>query len=252
MLSESFIPGRRRARAAGARSAEGARGERRDPRAGEIVRADRDADRVSVGQAGGRQYAVDLFEARRAGRRVPHAGALRRAGARHGQADAEERQRPVVLRSRKPGERADLARPAAARAGRERRRRDGQSRARLHGRAEGRRRHRRRRPADPPRIPARAHRPRRRADVPPHRDLDRRGEQPAAEGALLFGERPAAEDRVLPALHDAARRRAADGNGHHRRLDSNWVTVMRFSDYAWRDIPDAWLQRDYLSRFQAQ
>lgn len=35
-------------------------------------------------------------------------------------------------------------------------------------------------------------------------------------------------------------------------LDSNWVTVMRFSDYAWRDIPDAWLQRDYLSRFQAQ
>ncbi|WP_321858225.1 outer membrane lipoprotein-sorting protein [Burkholderia cenocepacia] len=35
-------------------------------------------------------------------------------------------------------------------------------------------------------------------------------------------------------------------------LDSNWVTVMRFSDYAWRDIPDGWLQRDYLSRFQAQ
>lgn len=35
-------------------------------------------------------------------------------------------------------------------------------------------------------------------------------------------------------------------------LDSNWVTVMRFSDYAWRDIPDAWLQRDYLPRFQAQ
>ncbi|AOJ05882.1 hypothetical protein WS70_28640 [Burkholderia mayonis] len=35
-------------------------------------------------------------------------------------------------------------------------------------------------------------------------------------------------------------------------LDSNWVTVMRFSGYAWRDIPDAWLQRDYLARFQAQ
>ncbi|OXI90141.1 outer membrane lipoprotein-sorting protein [Burkholderia sp. AU31652] len=35
-------------------------------------------------------------------------------------------------------------------------------------------------------------------------------------------------------------------------LDSNWVTVMRSSDYAWRDIPDGWLQRDYLSRFQAQ
>lgn len=35
-------------------------------------------------------------------------------------------------------------------------------------------------------------------------------------------------------------------------LDPNWVTVMRFSDYAWRDIPDAWLQRDYLPRFKAE
>ncbi|KVN68792.1 outer membrane lipoprotein-sorting protein [Burkholderia ubonensis] len=35
-------------------------------------------------------------------------------------------------------------------------------------------------------------------------------------------------------------------------LDGNWVTVMRFSSYAWREIPDAWLQRDYLPRFQAQ
>lgn len=35
-------------------------------------------------------------------------------------------------------------------------------------------------------------------------------------------------------------------------LDPNWVTVMRFSGYVWRDIPDAWLQRDYLPRFQAQ
>jgi hypothetical protein len=33
-------------------------------------------------------------------------------------------------------------------------------------------------------------------------------------------------------------------------LDSNWVTVMRYGDYAWRDIPEAWLQRDYLPRFR--
>lgn len=35
-------------------------------------------------------------------------------------------------------------------------------------------------------------------------------------------------------------------------LDTAWVTVMRFSGYQWQDIPDAWLQRDYLPRFQAQ
>ncbi len=33
-------------------------------------------------------------------------------------------------------------------------------------------------------------------------------------------------------------------------LDPAWVTVLRYSDYAWRDIPDAWLQRDYLPRFK--
>ncbi|HZP89085.1 MAG TPA: outer membrane lipoprotein-sorting protein [Burkholderiales bacterium] len=33
-------------------------------------------------------------------------------------------------------------------------------------------------------------------------------------------------------------------------LDPGWVTVMRYSDYAWRDVPDAWLQRDYLPRFR--
>jgi hypothetical protein len=33
-------------------------------------------------------------------------------------------------------------------------------------------------------------------------------------------------------------------------LDSAWVTVLRYSDYAWRDVPDAWLQRDYLPRFK--
>lgn len=35
-------------------------------------------------------------------------------------------------------------------------------------------------------------------------------------------------------------------------LDANWVTVMRFADYAWREIPDAWLQRDYLPRFKSE
>lgn len=34
-------------------------------------------------------------------------------------------------------------------------------------------------------------------------------------------------------------------------LDSGWVTVMRYSGYAWRDIPDEWLQRSYLARFKA-
>jgi outer membrane lipoprotein-sorting protein len=32
-------------------------------------------------------------------------------------------------------------------------------------------------------------------------------------------------------------------------LDPSWVTVMRFTDWAQRDIPDAWLQRDYLAHF---
>ncbi|MEO8204195.1 MAG: outer membrane lipoprotein-sorting protein [Betaproteobacteria bacterium] len=35
-------------------------------------------------------------------------------------------------------------------------------------------------------------------------------------------------------------------------LDPNWVTVMRYSDYAYRDIPEAWLQRDYLPRFRPE
>lgn len=34
-------------------------------------------------------------------------------------------------------------------------------------------------------------------------------------------------------------------------LDPGWVTVMR-SNYAWREIPDAWMQRDYLPRFKSQ
>jgi outer membrane lipoprotein-sorting protein len=35
-------------------------------------------------------------------------------------------------------------------------------------------------------------------------------------------------------------------------LDPNWVTVMRYTDYAWRDVPEAWLQRDYLPRFKPE
>ena len=35
-------------------------------------------------------------------------------------------------------------------------------------------------------------------------------------------------------------------------LDPNWVTVMRYSDYGWREVPEAWLQRDYLPRFQPE
>jgi len=35
-------------------------------------------------------------------------------------------------------------------------------------------------------------------------------------------------------------------------LDPNWVTVMRFADYAWRDVPEVWLQRDYLPRFKPE
>ena len=35
-------------------------------------------------------------------------------------------------------------------------------------------------------------------------------------------------------------------------LDPQWVTVMRYSEYAWRDVPEAWLQRDYLPRFKPE
>jgi outer membrane lipoprotein-sorting protein len=35
-------------------------------------------------------------------------------------------------------------------------------------------------------------------------------------------------------------------------LDPNWMTVMRFSDYAKREVPDHWLQRDYLPRFKPE
>lgn len=32
-------------------------------------------------------------------------------------------------------------------------------------------------------------------------------------------------------------------------LDSQWITVMRASNYSPRDIPQSWLQREYLARF---
>jgi hypothetical protein len=35
-------------------------------------------------------------------------------------------------------------------------------------------------------------------------------------------------------------------------LTPSWVTVMRYSNYAWRDIPDSWMQRDYLPRFRPE
>ena len=35
-------------------------------------------------------------------------------------------------------------------------------------------------------------------------------------------------------------------------LDPNWVTVMRYSSYAWREVPESWLQRDYLPRFRPE
>lgn len=35
-------------------------------------------------------------------------------------------------------------------------------------------------------------------------------------------------------------------------LDPNWVTVMRYSDYTWREVPEAWFQRDYLPRFKPE
>lgn len=35
-------------------------------------------------------------------------------------------------------------------------------------------------------------------------------------------------------------------------LDPNWVTVMRYTEYAWRAVPETWLQRDYLPRFKPE
>jgi outer membrane lipoprotein-sorting protein len=35
-------------------------------------------------------------------------------------------------------------------------------------------------------------------------------------------------------------------------LNPQWVTVMRYSNFAWRDVADQWLQRDYLPRFKPE
>ncbi len=35
-------------------------------------------------------------------------------------------------------------------------------------------------------------------------------------------------------------------------LDPAWVTVMRYSGYAFREVPEVWLQRDYLPRFKPE
>jgi outer membrane lipoprotein-sorting protein len=35
-------------------------------------------------------------------------------------------------------------------------------------------------------------------------------------------------------------------------LESDWVTVMRYSDWVRREVPEAWLQRDYLPRFRPE
>ena len=35
-------------------------------------------------------------------------------------------------------------------------------------------------------------------------------------------------------------------------LDPRWVTVMRYSDMVKRDVPELWLQRDYLPRFKPE
>lgn len=34
-------------------------------------------------------------------------------------------------------------------------------------------------------------------------------------------------------------------------LDPRWVTVLRYNDFAWRDVPMAWLQREFLPHFKA-
>lgn len=33
-------------------------------------------------------------------------------------------------------------------------------------------------------------------------------------------------------------------------LDPSWVTVMRYQDFAWKEVPEAWMQRDYLPRYK--
>ncbi|WP_440964814.1 outer membrane lipoprotein-sorting protein [Massilia sp. GER05] len=35
-------------------------------------------------------------------------------------------------------------------------------------------------------------------------------------------------------------------------VDATWITVMQYTNYAFRDIPESWYQRDYLPRFNPE
>lgn len=35
-------------------------------------------------------------------------------------------------------------------------------------------------------------------------------------------------------------------------LETDWVTIMRYTDWVKREVPEAWLQRDYLPRFKPE
>lgn len=35
-------------------------------------------------------------------------------------------------------------------------------------------------------------------------------------------------------------------------IDASWITVMQYTNYAFREIPESWYQRDYLPRFQPE
>lgn len=79
----------------------------------------------------------------------------------------------------------------------------------------------------------------------------------AANDRPLMARYYSAEDRLLKTAYF---RRYETAMGRTRPtetviidgLDSTWVTVMRSSEHAAREVPDAWLQRDYLPRFRAQ
>ena len=84
----------------------------------------------------------------------------------------------------------------------------------------------------------------------PHRDVDRHERQPPVKARFY-----AASGRLLKtAFYRHFRRELGvdrptetviiDG------LDPNWVTVMDYADYQWHDVPDAWMQRDYLPHFR--
>lgn len=84
--------------------------------------------------------------------------------------------------------------------------------------------------------------------IPASDFVDRPRQQLGHQGALLRRRRSVAQNRLLSPANGVRRRPTEtviiDG------LDPNWVTVMRFSDWAKREVPDAWLQQDYLPRFK--